>query len=294
MTWISQWMMTLMLKKATCYSLFLFHNGEDKGVVWEHQIARSAIITKHKTSKGYKAIPKDLGIPVSTVRNVIKKFAKHATVKNLPGRGGKRKIDERSLRRLVRTVEKTPRKTSKELKADLEQSGIMVSTRTIRRTLNREGLYGRRPRRTPLLKKRHKKERLIFAKEYLDKPQSFWENVLWTDETKIELFGNAHKRFVYRRRNEAYKEKNTLPTVKHGGGSIMLWGCFAASGTGGLDRIEGIMKSEDYQGILGRNVLPSVRKLGLSRGSWVLQHDKDPKHTSKSTQEWLKREKLLF
>ncbi|XP_036425591.1 serine/threonine-protein kinase pim-2-like [Colossoma macropomum] len=36
---------------------------------------RSAIISKHKTSKGYKAISKDLGIPVSTVRNVIKKFA---------------------------------------------------------------------------------------------------------------------------------------------------------------------------------------------------------------------------
>ncbi len=34
---------------------------------------RSAIISKHKTSKGYKAISKDL----STVNNVIKKFAKH-------------------------------------------------------------------------------------------------------------------------------------------------------------------------------------------------------------------------
>ena len=97
---------------------------------------RSAIISKHKTSKGYKAISKDLGIPVSTVRNVIKKFAKHGTVKNLPGRGGKRKIDKRSLRRLVRMVEKTPRQTSKELKANLEQSGVMVSTSTIRRTLN--------------------------------------------------------------------------------------------------------------------------------------------------------------
>ena len=71
----------------------------------------------------------------------------------------------------------------------------------------------------------------------------------------------------------------------------MLWGCFAASGTGGLDRITGIMKSENYQEILERNVLASVRKLGLSRRSWVLQQDKDPKHTSKSTQEWLKRKK---
>ncbi|KAK3523448.1 hypothetical protein QTP86_033613 [Hemibagrus guttatus] len=100
--------------------------------------------------------------------------------------------------------------------------------------------------------RKDKKEQLVFAKEYLDKAQS-WENVLWT-----ELFGNAHQQFVYRRRNEAYKEKNTLPTVKHGGGSIMLCGCFAASGTGGLDRITGIMKSENYQEILERNVLPST------------------------------------
>lgn len=40
----------------------------------------------------------------------------------------------------------------------------------------------------------------------------------------------------------------------------MLRGCFAMSVTGGFDRITGIMRSE----ILERNVLPSIRKLGLS------------------------------
>lgn len=77
----------------------------------------------------------------------------------------------------------------KQLKADLEQSEVKVSTHTTHHRLNQEELHGRRPRRTErLLKERYKKERLIFAKEYLDKPQSSLPNVLWTDESKIKLF----------------------------------------------------------------------------------------------------------
>ncbi len=32
--------------------------------------------------------------------------------------------------------------------------------------------------------------------------------------------------------NTAFHKKNIIPTVKHGGGSVMVWGCFAASGPG--------------------------------------------------------------
>ncbi len=76
------------------------------------------------------------------------------------------------------------------------------------------------------------------------------------------------------------KEKNTVPTVKHGGGSKMFWGCFAASGTECIDCMNGIMKSDDYQIILGRNTVANVRKLHLHQRSWVFQQDNDPKHTS--------------
>ena len=62
----------------------------------------------------------------------------------------------------------------------------------------------------------------------------------------------------------------------------MFWGCFAASGTGCFEYVQGTMKSQDYQGILEQNVLPSVRTLGLSHRSWVLQQDNDPKHTAKT------------
>jgi len=55
-----------------------------------------------------------------------------------------------------------------------------------------------------------------------------------------------------------YDPKNTIPTVRHGGGNIMIWGCFSAKGTDG----------------------------------WVVQHDNDPKHTAKATKEWLKKKHI--
>ncbi|KAL0166161.1 hypothetical protein M9458_038005, partial [Cirrhinus mrigala] len=222
---------------------------------------RETIVEKHGQSQGYKSISKDLNVPVSTVRNIIKRFTAHGTVANLPGRGRKSKINEKLQQRIVRMVDKEPRLTSKQIQADLQTQGTTVSARTVCHHLNEKGRYGRRPRRTPLLTQRHKKARLEFAKTYVTKPQSFWENVLWTDKTKVELFGIGHHGTVYRKRNEAFKEKKTVPTVKHGGGSKMFWGCFAASGTGCLDCVNDIMKSDDYQRILGHNIVASIMGL---------------------------------
>ena len=51
------------------------------------------IVAKHGQSQGYKSISRDLDVPVSTIRNVIRKFKAHGTVANLPGSGRKRKLD---------------------------------------------------------------------------------------------------------------------------------------------------------------------------------------------------------
>ncbi|KAK6329376.1 hypothetical protein J4Q44_G00013540 [Coregonus suidteri] len=102
------------------------------------------------------------------------------------------------------------------------------------------------------------------------------------------LFGLNSTRRVWRKKKDKYNPKNTIPTVKHGGGNIILWGCFSAKGTGRLHRIEGRMDGAMYREILANNLLPSVRALKMGRG-WVFQHDNDPKHTARATKKWLRK-----
>ena len=71
----------------------------------------------------------------------------------------------------------------------------------------------------------------------------------------------------------------------------MLWGCFAAGGTGALHKIDDIMRKEMYVDILKQHLKTSVRKLKLGR-KWVFQMGNDTKNTSKVVAKWLKDNKV--
>ena len=82
--------------------------------------------------------------------------------------------------------------------------------------------------------------------------------ILWSDETKIELFGLNAKHHIWRK-------PGPIPMMKHGGGSIILWVCFSAAGTRRLVRLEGKMNGEKYREILDENMLQSAQDLRLGR-----------------------------
>jgi len=91
---------------------------------------------------------------------------------------------------------------------------------------------------------------------------------------------------VWRKPGTGHHLANTIRTVKHDGGSIMLWGCFSAARTGRLVRVEGKMNAAMYRDILDDNLLQSALDLDLGR-RFIFQQDNDAKHTAKITKQWL-------
>ena len=137
-------------------------------------------------------------------------------------------------------------------------------------------------RKKPFLSVRHKNSRMRYGKAHLDKPEEFWKKILWSDETKIELFGQNKRRYAWWKKHTEFHEKNLLPAVKFGGGSIMLWGCMASTGTRNLVKVEGHRNSSQYQQIC-RSQGWSYAGVGFSAGHW--------KHCSKSTKEFIQKHK---
>ena len=112
---------------------------------------------------------------------------------------------------------------------------------------------------------------------------------LFTDEKKFELFGNSLRQYVRRLRGERYMSDCVSPTVKHGGGSLWVWGSIAYSGVGHLYKITDNLTAPKYKQILIHHAVPVGK--ALIGNSFVFQHDYDPKHTAGVIRKYLENKK---
>ena len=154
-----------------------------------------------------------------------------------------------------------------------------MSLSTVKRRLQMAGLNDRLPGKKPLLRRVNKMKRLRWAKEHKNWTMEEWQKVFWTDESKFEIFGSRRRIYVRRRVAEKLAAACIVPTVKHGGGSVMIWGCFEGSTAGNLIKIKGILVKERYKQILQRHVIPSGTR--LNGREFIFQEDDDPKHSSR-------------
>ncbi|KAG2456859.1 TCB1 transposase, partial [Polypterus senegalus] len=196
---------------------------------------RDRIVSRHKSGEGYRKISAALKVLMSTVASIIRKWKKFKTTRTLPRAGWQSKLSDRGRRALVREVTKNPIVTLSEL----QRSSIFVYNRNLRYSLSSTGTHdlAQHPVHTSTEQSRSKKTPLT-------NPRINWEKRRGSAST---LHSTHSTRYVWRKENTAFENKNLIPSVKHGGGSIMVWTCFAASGPGRLAFIDGNMNSELYQ-----------------------------------------------
>lgn len=252
---------------------------------------REQIIKLNKDGKSYKDISKIFHISKGAISKIIKKFVCTGTVADRPRCGRTRSTNPNIDRLIKRISQKDPRKSATDIHKELLLSNIHnVSIKTVQRRLRAMGLFGRKPVRKPLISKKNRKNRLAFAREHISWTNQKWSCVLFSDESKFNLFGNDGKGFVRRPVGKRFHQKYQQATVKHGGGNAMVWGCFSKSGVGPIVLIEEKMDRFLYGNILKEHMIPFAEENMPLR--WWFQQDNDPKHCSRYIKDLFEEEKI--
>ncbi|GFV93457.1 transposable element Tc1 transposase [Trichonephila clavipes] len=105
-----------------------------------------------------------------------------------------------------------------------------------------------------------------------------WKTVLWSDESRFTVWQSDGRVWVWRMPSESFFCDCIVPTVKFGGGSIMVWECFSWFGLG-------LLVSEMYVDILENAALPTLWQY-FGEGQFLFQQDNCSIHTSRLAQTW--------
>lgn len=251
---------------------------------------RQDVIALLKSGLSVRKIAERVAVSVGMVSKIRKKDLPDAE-KPLPGRPNS--LSNVQERNIVRAVLSGRHDTAVDAQVYLaKHQNTHVSAQTVRNVLKKHGLKSAVKTKKPLLTPRHKRLRMEFANMYKHWTKEDWQRVIFSDETKINRFGSDGRKWCWKTPQSQLQFNHMTPTVKHGGGSLMVWGCITAFGTGQLVKINGIMNAALYCSILQEDLMDTLKLHKLKKSDVIFQHDNDPKHTAKCTKQWLKDAKI--
>ena len=103
--------------------------------------------------------------------------------------------------------------TAVQLHALLRRHGHNISPSTILRSRSALGWTFRGSAYCQMIRQPYKEKRLAFAREYLHEADGGFADVVWTDETSIQL--ETHCRFCCRKRGERPSHKRVQVTLRN-------------------------------------------------------------------------------
>ena len=121
---------------------------------------------------------------------MVNKYKSTKCIGHLFGRGRKRKARATTDRLIQRKLKLDRRKSASTVKVEAEtELGISFRVDTIPKRAHEVVPFGRVAGKKPYVSKISRGKRLKFGKKMLEKPVDFWQNVVWSDWSKFNLFG---------------------------------------------------------------------------------------------------------
>ena len=69
---------------------------------------------------------------------------------------------------------------------------------------------------------------------------------MWSDESKFNIFKSDGRTYIRRTKSEEFNEDCVISTIKHGGGSVMVWSCICGDQTGMHLRVDTTMNAHRF------------------------------------------------
>jgi transposase len=159
----------------------------------------------------------------STILRLKKKYEETGKVQNKPIPGQPRLLTVRDERKIIRWIMTNECSTAIEVQKSLKvHENTEVSANTIRRVLKKNGFDLRIKWKKPLLSKTYRKKRLEFAMKYKNWTVQDWKKVIWSDESKFQIFGSDGRKYCWKKAGEQLNDRHIKPMVKYGGGSVFV------------------------------------------------------------------------
>ncbi len=232
-----------------------------------------------------REIARKMKLSSSTVNDFLKKHNDTGKLSHRKGNGRPLSVTS-EISTFIRTIiNGNPKCSLRKIKSMIkEKYDDDISHVTIKRYLNSINLQAKPPINKPFLRDANIEKRKILSKKFLFMSESDVKRIIFSDESKFNLFYSDGRQMVWRTPDSGLENKNLNKTIKHGGGSVMVWACFSYYGIGKLVIIDGSLTGTRYVDLLSRNLYESANMMGLE--SFIFQQDNDPKHTSSIANEY--------
>ena len=178
-----------------------------------------------------REIASKMAISKTSVNNLIKKHKDTGSVKHKRG-NGRPKLVSPVISALIKTeIKVNPMTSLRRLKAVVrEKSEKTISHATIMRHLNSKNLFLFSPIKKPLLSKNNISKRKEVSRRIIKMSEEEVKTIIFSDECKFNLFYSDGRQNVWREPGTGLESRHLIKTVKHGGGSVMVWACFSYKG----------------------------------------------------------------